>query len=78
MNKDKKSSEKNENKKSVSYTDRADGYGTAGAESEHNEQPYEKEREANKKQQGVSSTKDDYGMPNQQGEMDQYTFRDHD
>jgi hypothetical protein len=59
-----------------SYTERADGYGSAGAESESEKLPYEKEREKSKFN-SESSTTDENGMPNQQGEVDQYNFRDH-
>lgn len=58
------------------YNERPDGYGFAGAESENVEHPYEKEREDKKNTQGESGTLDENGMPNQQGEVDQYSFRD--
>lgn len=63
-------------KKDLDYTERADGYGSQGSEKGHVKQPYEKEREEKKKTQGESSTKDEHGLPNQQGEVDQYSFRD--
>lgn len=64
-----------ENKNTLNYNDRMDGYGFGEAESEHEDLPYEKEREAQKKTQGEASTKDENGLPNQQGEVDQYSFR---
>lgn len=66
---------KNKKRKAPSYTDRQDGYGPGGAESNNQNQTYEKERESKKFKQ-KSSTKDETGSPNQQGEMDQYTFRE--
>lgn len=63
-------------KKDLDYNERADGYGSQGSEKGHAKQEYEKEREEKKKTQGESSTKDEHGQPNQQGEVDQYSFRD--
>jgi len=67
----------NNDKKKVDYTERADGFGSAGAASEHEELPYEKAREKEKKRKAPKApTKDKNGLPNQHGEVDQYTFRD--
>lgn len=66
-----------EQKKIPNYNERADGYGAAGSEKENTEQDYEKEREESKDTKQVSSTKDENGQPNQQGEVDQYSFRNH-
>jgi hypothetical protein len=63
--------------KKLNYNERADGYGLGEAESEHEDLPYEKKREAQKKE-SEASTKDENGLPNQNGEVDQYSFRDHD
>lgn len=62
-------------KDKLDYTERADGYGSAGAESEHKELPYEKKREANETQEAKAPTEDENGLPNQHGEVDQYSFR---
>lgn len=62
-------------KDKIDYTERADGYGSAGAESEHEELPYEKKREATEDQKAKAPTKDENGLPNQHGEVDQYSFR---
>ena len=61
-------------KKEPNYNERADGYGSAGAESEHEELPYEKKREA-QKTDAEAPTTDEHGLPNQHGEVDQYSFR---
>jgi len=60
--------------KKIDYNKRADGYGSAGAENQNVEQHYEKEREKEKHEE--ASTKDEHGQSNQQGEVDQYTFRE--
>lgn len=59
--------------KEPNYNERPDGYGSAGAESEHESFDYEKEREGSKKQ--TAPTEDENGLPNQHGEVDQYSFR---
>ncbi len=59
----------------LDYNERADGYGSAGAESEHKELPYEKKREQTKEATPKAPTKDEHGQPNQHGEVDQYSFR---
>lgn len=68
--------EKKENKKTLNYNDRLDGYGFGEAESEDDDLPYEKEREEKKNARGEAATKDENGLPNQHGEVDQYSFRD--
>ncbi len=68
--------DKNNENKEMNYNERADGYGLGEAESEHIELPYEKKREEHKSQEAEAPTKDEQGLPNQHGEMDQYTFRD--
>lgn len=62
-------------KDKLDYNERADGYGSAGAESEHAELPYEKEREAEEAKDAEAPTVDENGLPNQHGEVDQYSFR---
>lgn len=69
--------DKNKNTQEIDFNKRADGYGSAGAESEHEELPYEKAREEKKSKEAPKApTQDENGLPNQHGEVDQYTFRD--
>lgn len=69
--------EDNKKRESMDYNERADGYGFGEAESEHEKLPYEKDREAKESKEAQAPTKDENGLPNQHGEVDQYNFRDH-
>ena len=66
---------KNNKKDEDDYTKRADGFGSGGSESDHDELPYEKARDNKKKEAPKAPTKDENGLPNQHGEVDQYSFR---
>ena len=66
----------NQANKETNYNERADGYGHGPSESENLDQPYEKEREEKKLKDAEAPTKDENGLPNQHGEVDQYSFRD--
>jgi hypothetical protein len=57
----------------LNYNDRPDGYGFGEAESRSHSRPYEKQRD--QEDFGNSDTRDEYGMRNQYGPVDQYSFR---
>lgn len=56
---------------SPNFNDRADGYGFGPSESVDQEQPYEQHRSMYRH----NDSRDENGMPNQYGPVDQYSFR---
>lgn len=75
-----------ESLKSDNYNDRADGYGIGEAESCDENRAYEKDPdftqhcidmgEGYRPHKNEPYTRDEYGLRNQYGPVDQYTFRD--
>ena len=76
----------NESLESLNYNDRPDGYGFGEAESQDSKRAYEKDPkftehcidlgEGYRHHKNEPYTKDDYGLRNQYGPVDQYVFRD--
>jgi hypothetical protein len=75
-----------ESLKTMNYNDRPDGYGFGEAESLDEKRAYEKDKEFTehcidmgegyRPHKGEPYSKDEYGLRNQYGPVDQYTFRD--
>lgn len=87
MDSDKKTQKKSEDElETMNYNDRPDGYGFGEAECLDDSQEYEEDEEFCKhcvdmgegyrKHKGEPYTKDENGLRNQYGPVDQYVFRD--
>jgi hypothetical protein len=80
-----KNTDEKPDSESMNYNDRLDGYGFGEAESMDTEKEYEKDPhftkhcidlgEGYRKHRGEPFTRDEYGLRNQYGPVDQYVFR---